>query len=201
MSFIKGDLERLYMNGVDDEYFKSPIHQNMLLNILFIWATRHRRTGYRQGMHEIVAPVLLVLQHERQRWSTFHPARDRHTDIHTTSSRNGSHSSNLSPEMSPEMSLDVHTDMSALARCFSEEYLEANTYWLFERIMTELEPLYSPVTGADEQPMVVHYCTRIQGGVWCGVCVVWFGVYAEGAKPFITLMRTLIMFTCVMLWY
>ena len=174
VSFIKGDLERLYMNGVDDEYFKSPIHQHMLLNILFIWATRHRRTGYRQGMHEIVAPVLLVLQQEREEWAALIPSDP--SDDTQAIERGANTLSSPSTEVSSELSFHVHSDMSALARCFSEEYLEANTYWLFERIMTELEPLYSPVTGADEQPMVVHYCTRIQGGVCIGyictyVCV------------------------------
>lgn len=141
VSFIKGDLERLYMSGVEDEYFKSTAHSNMLLNILFIWVTRHRKTGYRQGMHEIVAPVLLVLQQERQAWTTY---------------------LSQAIELDPSFSLKskgLHT----LAKCFSEEFLEASVFWIFEKIMTELESLYRPVTGGDEQPFVVHYCTRIQG--------------------------------------
>ena len=44
---------------------------------------------------------------------------------------------------------------------------EAYTYWLFQRIMTELEPLYDPVPARqnkyDTQPFVVHFCTKIQG--------------------------------------
>lgn len=138
MSFIKGDLERLYMNGVDDEYFKSSKHQSMLLNILFVWVTRHRKTGYRQGMHEIVAPVLLVLQEEREAWTHF-LSNSENSTFHRAS------------------------ELKAFARCLSEEYLEASVYWIFERIMKELEPLYSPVTSPDEQPLVVHYCTKIQG--------------------------------------
>jgi TBC1 domain family member 5 len=131
------------MNGVDDEYFKSTVHHNILLNILFIWVTRHRKTGYRQGMHEIVAPVLLVLQQERQAWT-----------IYLT----------LSQSADPT-SFPKSQQLQAFANCLSEEYLEASTYWIFERIMTELEALYSPVTSADEQPIVVHYCTKIQGTI------------------------------------
>ena len=46
---------------------------------------------------------------------------------------------------------------------FTTENLEPYTFWLFERIMKDLEPLYDPVAGPDGQPMVVHYCTNIQG--------------------------------------
>jgi hypothetical protein len=50
------------------------------------------------------------------------------------------------------------TDSTCLA-------LESATYTLFSRIMTELEPLYSPLlTGppSDQQPSIVHFCIRIQ---------------------------------------
>mmetsp|Transcript_23892 Transcript_23892/g.35058 ORF Transcript_23892/g.35058 Transcript_23892/m.35058 type:complete len:725 (-) Transcript_23892:69-2243(-) len=129
VAFIKGDLERLYMNGVDDEYFKSERHHNMLLNVLFIWASRNPQTAYRQGMHEIVAPVLLVLEEECNAWSEVAECEG------------------------PEV---------GLKSCLGQDHMEASTYWMFERIMRDLEPLYSPVTGADEQPVVVHFCTKIQ---------------------------------------
>jgi hypothetical protein len=145
ISFIKGDLERLYMNGVTDEYFKTDRRQAMLLNILFIWAQLHPQTSYRQGMHEIVAPFLLVLEEEREEWA-----------MHTSSS-------------SVSASLSVELSLFAQALCGKENNLssqdaalEAQTYWLFDRIMIDLETLYSPITGADEQPAIVHFCTKIQ---------------------------------------
>lgn len=56
------------MNGVADEYFKTEKRQAMLLNILFIWSKLHPDTSYRQGMHEIVAPIFYVLEQEQEEW-------------------------------------------------------------------------------------------------------------------------------------
>ena len=63
-NFINGDLDRLYMSGVDDEYFQTPFRRALLLSVLLLWALRHKRTSYRQGMHEIAAPILYVLEIE-----------------------------------------------------------------------------------------------------------------------------------------
>lgn len=50
---------------------------------------------------------------------------------------------------------------------FSEQTLEAHTYYIFERIMLELQPLYDPVLtrshGVEAQPFVVQFCTKVQG--------------------------------------
>lgn len=36
----------------------------MMLNILFIVAKRNPNTGYRQGMHELLAPIIYLLHKE-----------------------------------------------------------------------------------------------------------------------------------------
>jgi hypothetical protein len=147
ISFIKGDLERLYMNGVADEYFKTDRRQALLLNVLFIWAQFHPQTSYRQGMHEIAAPLLLVLEEERREWS-------QECDLSTLPAASRALVEGLSPFSAV---LCGGPDEAA-----GDATLEAETYWLFDRIMADLEPLYSPVTGADEQPAIVHFCTKIQ---------------------------------------
>ena len=45
-------------------YFREPGTQNMLLDILFIYCKLNRDVGYRQGMHEVLAPVLWVLSRD-----------------------------------------------------------------------------------------------------------------------------------------
>ena len=53
------------MNGLVNElYFQNKRNQDILLHVLFVWSHLHKNTGYRQGMHEIVAPILYVLQNE-----------------------------------------------------------------------------------------------------------------------------------------
>lgn len=69
IKFIQGDLERLFINGVPEQYFQSKSHQEILVNVLFIWSLMHAKTSYRQGMHEIAAVVLYVMDNELNSWN------------------------------------------------------------------------------------------------------------------------------------
>lgn len=48
---IELDLNRLYINGIDDEYFHTKRRKDILLNVLLIWSVLHPVTSYRQGNH------------------------------------------------------------------------------------------------------------------------------------------------------
>jgi TBC1 domain family protein 5 len=48
----------------DNVYFRQPATQNMMLDILFVWCKMHPDVGYRQGMHEILAPLLWVVERD-----------------------------------------------------------------------------------------------------------------------------------------
>lgn len=138
LKLITADLDRLYLTGVDDEYFQSENRRKMLENILFIWSARHESVSYRQGMHEIAGTVLLVVEKELAGW-----------DAEALN----------------------HKDAEALSKhplrgCFAPAHVEPFTFWIFERIMKDLCPLYDPAVGADHQPAIVQYCTNIQGGLF-----------------------------------
>lgn len=45
----------------DNDFFREPSTQKWLLDILFIYSKLHPDVGYRQGMHELLAPVLWVV--------------------------------------------------------------------------------------------------------------------------------------------
>ena len=45
-------------------YFREPSTQNMLLDILFIYCKLNRDIGYRQGMHEVLAPIIWVVSRD-----------------------------------------------------------------------------------------------------------------------------------------
>ncbi|KAL6713390.1 hypothetical protein ACLMJK_008855 [Lecanora helva] len=45
-------------------YFREPPTQNMLLDILFIYCKLNQDIGYRQGMHEVLAPILWVVSRD-----------------------------------------------------------------------------------------------------------------------------------------
>jgi TBC1 domain family protein 5 len=48
----------------DNVYFRQPATQNMMLDILFVWCKMHPTIGYRQGMHEVLAPLLWVVERD-----------------------------------------------------------------------------------------------------------------------------------------
>lgn len=45
----------------ENAFFREPHTQAMLLGILFIYCKLNRDVGYRQGMHEVLAPILWVV--------------------------------------------------------------------------------------------------------------------------------------------
>lgn len=52
---IKLDLTRTYP---ESEWFQSEPTQRLLLNVLFTWCKLHPYLSYKQGMNELVAPLL-----------------------------------------------------------------------------------------------------------------------------------------------
>lgn len=56
---IDKDLTRLYPEH--GSFFQSPVFQAMLRRILLVWSLMHPDYSYRQGMHELLAPLLYVL--------------------------------------------------------------------------------------------------------------------------------------------
>jgi TBC1 domain family protein 5 len=48
----------------DEPYFRKPETQRILLDILFIFCKLNQDVGYRQGMHELLAPILWVVEED-----------------------------------------------------------------------------------------------------------------------------------------
>lgn len=48
----------------DESYFRKPETQRILLDILFIFCKINQDVGYRQGMHEVLAPILWVVEED-----------------------------------------------------------------------------------------------------------------------------------------
>jgi hypothetical protein len=129
----------LYLNGVDDDYFRQPERRLALYNVLMVWSARHEVTSYRQGMHEVAGTLLLVLDQEVEAWQ-------------------GPIAADPSDKAS-ELAL-------AIKPCVTRESLEAHTFWIFERVMKGLEPLYDPTPDEETgRSKVVLYCSNIQGEV------------------------------------
>jgi TBC1 domain family protein 5 len=70
----------------DNVYFRQPATQNMMLDILFVWCKMHPDIAYRQGMHELLAPLLWVVERDAVESSPTQSAAD-HTLAHMLDSR------------------------------------------------------------------------------------------------------------------
>lgn len=60
---IKQDVVRTFP-GVD--FFRKAQVQEMMINILFCYARKYPAMCYRQGMHEILAPLIFVIHSDQQ---------------------------------------------------------------------------------------------------------------------------------------
>ncbi|KAL2340545.1 hypothetical protein Fmac_008485 [Flemingia macrophylla] len=73
---VDQDLSRLYPEH--GSYFQTLGCQSMLRRILLLWCLRHPECGYRQGMHELLAPLLYVLQVDLERLSEIRKLYENH---------------------------------------------------------------------------------------------------------------------------
>ncbi|XP_052490486.1 uncharacterized protein LOC105790885 isoform X1 [Gossypium raimondii] len=73
---VDHDLSRLYPEH--GSYFQTPGCQGMLRRILLLWCIRHPEYGYRQGMHELLAPLLYVLHVDVERLSEVRKLHEHH---------------------------------------------------------------------------------------------------------------------------
>nr|CAB3471075.1 unnamed protein product [Digitaria exilis] len=73
---LNQDLSRLYPELGD--FFQTSSCQSMLGRILLVWSLRYPEFGYRQGMHELLAPLLYVLHADVQH---FKQVRDLHEEL------------------------------------------------------------------------------------------------------------------------
>jgi TBC1 domain family protein 5 len=48
----------------EEPYFRKPHTQRIMLDILFIFCKINQDVGYRQGMHELLAPILWVVEQD-----------------------------------------------------------------------------------------------------------------------------------------
>ena len=48
----------------DEPYFRQTHTQRMMLDILFVFCKINQDVGYRQGMHELLAPILWVVEQD-----------------------------------------------------------------------------------------------------------------------------------------
>ncbi|XP_067686089.1 TBC1 domain family member 5-like isoform X5 [Haliotis asinina] len=111
---IKQDVIRTFP---ELEFFKSEELRDMMMNVLFCYSRTHKEIGYRQGMHELLAPLIFVLHCDHQAFlhaseiETLHYLHSTHRDI--------------------------------VKEIMSPTHLEHDAYAMFCQIMETVEPWYT----------------------------------------------------------
>lgn len=65
----------------EEEYFRQPGTQQILLDILFVFCKINQDVGYRQGMHELLAPILWVVEQDAIEYQTQELSSDPDSEI------------------------------------------------------------------------------------------------------------------------
>ncbi|KAK3585053.1 hypothetical protein CHS0354_009904 [Potamilus streckersoni] len=133
-------------------FFKSDEVREMMVNNLFLYSREHDHISYRQGMHELLAPIIFILHCDHQAF--LHASEIESLNTFNESAR------------------EIITDV------MDPKYLEHDAYAMFSQIMQTMEPWYvskevDPPKSKDSQPfarpqdlnpsnVIVSKLTRIQ---------------------------------------
>lgn len=98
----------------DNYFFREPLTKVRMLDILFVYAKLNPSLGYRQGMHELLATVLWVVEHDAIDQSSLPPA----------------------PSSAPQLDEFLMDTLNA-------QYIEHDSFTLFQAIMDILQQLYA----------------------------------------------------------
>ncbi|KAK5098140.1 hypothetical protein LTR70_004385 [Exophiala xenobiotica] len=112
--------------NIDNYFFTEPSTQRKLLDILFIYSKLNPDTGYRQGMHEILAPVLWVVYQDS-------------IDVKS-----------ISEGKKDEEGVDFMLDV------LDSRHVEADAFNLFCAIMQTCKTFYETAEGRDSSPIVAQ---------------------------------------------
>uniref|UniRef100_A0A0K0EF13 Rab-GAP TBC domain-containing protein n=1 Tax=Strongyloides stercoralis TaxID=6248 RepID=A0A0K0EF13_STRER len=77
--FYNTELKEQIIKDVDRSFpevpfFKNPETRQIMVNVLFIYAKEHPHIEYKQGMHEILGPLLFVLNYDQENFITLKEA-------------------------------------------------------------------------------------------------------------------------------
>jgi TBC1 domain family protein 5 len=114
----------------DSTYFRQPTTQDMMLDILFIFCKLNPDIGYRQGMHEILAPILWVVERDALK----------------------------SGAAETQASGDRGTDL--LVDLIDSQFIEHDSFTLYSLVMHPAKTFYAPAESSSrsskESPMLIR---------------------------------------------
>ena len=115
----------------DNFFFREPSTKKKMLDILFIYSKLNPDTGYRQGMHEILAPIIWVV--ECDAWD----------------------SASLPKDDEPQ-----NEGIELMRMALNSDYIEHDSFNLFCAVMQTTKSFYEMGQTKDSSPIVAR-CHRI----------------------------------------
>lgn len=110
----------------DNYFFREPTTQKKLLDILFIYAKLNPDIGYRQGMHELLAPILWIIEQDG-------------IDVATTA--------NLDRQVE---------GIDFMLETLDSKYIEHDAFSLFCAVMQTAKAFYETGENRDSSPIVAR---------------------------------------------
>ncbi|KAK7883709.1 hypothetical protein LTR67_010998 [Exophiala xenobiotica] len=110
----------------DNYFFREPATQKRLLDILFIYAKLNPDVGYRQGMHELLAPMLWVV-----------------------------HQDAVDPTRVPKTSQHVE-GIDFMQEVLDHRHVEHDAFSLFCAVMQTAKAFYETGDGRDSSPIIAR---------------------------------------------
>ncbi|KAG0448774.1 hypothetical protein HPP92_027676 [Vanilla planifolia] len=136
---VDQDLSRLYPG--DGTYFQTHACQTMLRRILLLWCLGHPDCGYRQGTHELLAPLVYVLHVDLDGLSKVTKAESwgfgtNCDESHLVNEPYVSSLDDLDPETRDVFLLsDAYGAEGELGVVISERFMEHDAYSMFDGLM------------------------------------------------------------------
>ncbi|KAH3743400.1 TBC1 domain family protein [Pelomyxa schiedti] len=152
---IKRDLERTYP---EYPFFQLPQVQAALRRVLFIYSREHPNISYRQGMHELLAPIFFVL------WEDVHgKTASGPVDILSSSQLEtppseekpitGETSTLLEyPPVTPTTFTPISTEQEAIDFFFDANFIEHDAFLLFTNLMNSTAEFFMMPTPSKPPP-------------------------------------------------
>ncbi|KAJ4758294.1 Ypt/Rab-GAP domain of gyp1p superfamily protein [Rhynchospora pubera] len=141
---VNQDLSRLYPEIGD--FFHDNSIQSMLGRILLVWCLTYPDFGYRQGMHELLAPLLYVLHVDLEFFSQIRNLHEKHflTEFSTSPVRKKD-ALTLTPRIiDPEIRElfllnDAYGAEGELGIILSDKFMEHDAFAMFDTVMHGLD--------------------------------------------------------------
>ncbi len=147
---ILKDLSRLHPNysreGEDNIFFSSTAILEAMLRVLVVWSQENAQLSYRQGMHELLAALILAVHNDAEQAALWLPAAPTAAEEVTAAGVQGPAApAAVAPEPSDLSKGLSDESLTPLLRVLlSPEGVEADAYWLFDELMHQIKNWFVP---------------------------------------------------------